>query len=156
MVVNVGAGAGSWKKIELAEAEATLDRLEADYLAGRFKTDVQVERYWGQHEFQSAKVERLREEIKTAEDAPAWKETGRTYAEEWTTKDDEQKRVFLQRHSITVMVGATEDGSRRVVCKMPELAEIAKETGLQVPEGYCLIEPEAEHILPKQMAYEQN
>ncbi|MFI9768592.1 recombinase family protein [Streptomyces sp. NPDC052415] len=146
----------SQAKIELAEAEATLDRLEADYLAGRFKTDVQVERYWGQHEFQSAKVERLREEIKTAEDAPAWKETGRTYSEEWTTKDDEQKRVFLQRHGISVTVGATEDGSRRVVCKMPELAEIAKETGLQVPEGYWLIEPEAEYILPKQMAYKRN
>lgn len=47
-------------KAELAESEATLDRLEADYLAGRFKSDVQIERYWSQHEFQSAKVERLR------------------------------------------------------------------------------------------------
>ncbi|MER6346620.1 recombinase family protein [Streptomyces sp. NPDC001595] len=145
----------SQAKTELAEAESTLDRLERDYLAGRFKTDVQVERYWGQHEFQSAKVERLREEIKAAEAAPAWKETGRTYAEEWAAKDDEQRRVFLQRHGITVSVGINEDQSRRVVCKMPELAEIANETGLHVPEGYWLIAPESEFILPARKAYKR-
>ncbi|MFJ4529653.1 recombinase family protein [Streptomyces nigrescens] len=145
----------SQAKTDLAEAEATLDRLESDYLAGRFKAGVQVERYWGQHEFQSAKVERLREEIKNAEAAPAWKETGRTYAEEWATKDDEQKRVFLQRHAITVTVGSTDDGNRRVVCKMPELAEIAEETGLHVPEGYWLTAPESEYILPARAAYKR-
>jgi hypothetical protein len=144
----------SQTKVELGDAEATLDRLEAGYLAGRFKTDVQVERYWGQHEFQSAKVERLRAEIKAAEDAPAWTATGRTYAEEWATKDDEQKRVFLQRHGITVHVGPTEDGNRRVVVKMPELAEIAEEVGLHLPEGYLWVEPEAEYVLPRRMAYE--
>ncbi|MET7719060.1 recombinase family protein [Streptomyces sp. NPDC005407] len=143
----------SQAKTELVEAEAMLDRLEADYLAGRVKTDVQVERYWGQHEFQSGKVERLREEIKAAEDAPAWKETGRTYSEEWVTKDDEQKRVFLQRHGITVNVGSTEDGSRRVLVRVPEVAEIAEETGLRVPEGYEWTDPEAEFILPARMAY---
>ncbi|NEA49211.1 recombinase family protein [Streptomyces sp. SID10815] len=145
----------SHAKTELAEAEVMLDRLEADYLAGRFKTAVQTERYWGQHEFQAAKVERLRDEIKAAEDVPAWRETGRTYAEEWATKDDEQKRVFLQRHGITVTVGAIEDGNRRVVCKMPELSEIAKETGLHVPDGYLWAEPEAEYVLPARMVYKR-
>ncbi|MEV4937958.1 recombinase family protein [Streptomyces zaomyceticus] len=143
----------SQAKTELAESEATLDRLEADYLAGRFKSDVQVERYWSQHEFQSAKVERLRGEIKTAEAAPAWKETGRSYAEEWAAKDDEQKRVFLQRHGLTVTVGIAEDESRRVTCKMPELAEIAEETGLQVPEGYVWTEPVSEYIFPARIGY---
>ncbi|MEV3854344.1 recombinase family protein [Streptomyces sp. NPDC050095] len=143
----------SQAKTALAEAEMTLDRLESDYLAGRFKTDVQVERYWGQHEFQSAKVERLRAEIREAEAAPTWKETGRTYAEEWAAKDDEQKRVFLQRHGITVTVGATEEGNRRAVCKMPELAEIAEETGLHLPENWIWTEPEAEFVLPARRAY---
>ncbi|QJS10214.1 recombinase family protein [Streptomyces argyrophyllae] len=153
-VMERAGNAISQTKVELGDAEATLDRLEADYLAGRFKTDVQVERYWGQHEFQSAKVERLRTEIKAAEDTPAWTATGRTYAEEWAGKDDEQKRVFLQRHGITVHVGPTEDGNRRVVVKMPELAEIAEEVGLHLPEGYLWVEPEAEYILPRRMAHE--
>ncbi|MFD4045515.1 zinc ribbon domain-containing protein [Streptomyces sp. NPDC058611] len=56
-------------KVELAEAASILERLESDYLAGRVKTDVQVERYWGQHECQSKKVERLREEIEADEGA---------------------------------------------------------------------------------------
>lgn len=142
-------------KTELAEAEATLDRLEADYLAGRLKSEVQIERYWGQHEFQSAKVERLRQEIKAAEDAPAWKETGRTYSEEWATKDDEQKRVFLQRHRIAVTVGTMEDGSRRVLVRVPEVAEIAEEAGLHVPAGYEWTAPEAEFVLPARRAYKR-
>ncbi|AGS71533.1 recombinase family protein [Streptomyces collinus] len=145
----------SQTKVELAEAEEVLDRLEADYLAGRFKTDVQVERYWGQHEFQSAKVERLRAEIKAAEDAPGWITTGRTNAEEWAAKDDEQKRVFLRRHGITVHVGPTEDGNRRVVVKMPEVAEIPEAVGLHAPEGYRRVEREAEYILPRQRAYKR-
>ncbi len=146
----------SQAKAELAEAEAILDRLESDYLAGRLKSEVQIERYWGQHGFQSAKVERLREEIKTAEDSPAWKTTGRTYSEEWATKDDEQKRVFLQRHRITVTVGSTEDGSRRVLVRVPEVTEIAEETGLHVPEGYVWTAPEAEFILPARKAYKRS
>ncbi|WP_374050274.1 zinc ribbon domain-containing protein [Streptomyces roseicoloratus] len=138
----------SQAKIELAESEATLDRLETDYRAGRYKSDVQIERYWTQHESQSVKVERLRNEIKSAEAAPTWRETGRTYTEEWAAKDDEQKRVFLQRHGITVTVGIAEDESRRVTCKMPELAEIAEETGLQIPEGYLWKEPVSEYSFP--------
>ncbi|MEY2231798.1 hypothetical protein [Streptomyces sp. BF23-19] len=140
-------------KGELSEAEATLDRLESDYLAGRLKTDVQIERYWGRYEFQSKKVERLREEIKAAESVPAWKETGRTYSEEWVTKGDEQKRVFLQRHAITVTVGSAEDGSRRVLVRVPEVAEIADETGLHVPEGCEWTSPEVEFILPARRVY---
>ncbi|MFC8365824.1 recombinase family protein [Streptomyces griseorubiginosus] len=143
----------SQAKAELVEAEAMLDRLEADYLAGRIKTEVQIERYWKQHESQSAKVERLRKEIKVAEDAPAWKETGRNYAEEWAAKDDEQRRVFLQRHGVTITVGKNEEGNRRVVCKMLELAEITTETGLHVPEGYWMAEPEAEFVLPARRPY---
>ncbi len=145
----------SQARTELSETEATLDRLEADYLAGRFKTDVQAERYWRQHEFQAAKVARLRGEIRAAEAAPAWRDTGRTYAEEWATKDDEQKRVFLRRHGMTVTVGAAEDGSRRVVCTMPELTEVAEEAGLHVPDGYLWTESEAEYILPARMAYKR-
>ncbi|MFF0220923.1 recombinase family protein [Streptomyces sp. NPDC004629] len=146
----------SQAKSELAEAEATLDRLESDYLAGRIKSDVQVERYWKQHEFQSAKVERLREKIKEAEGAPAWKDTGRTYAEEWESKDDEQKRVFIQRHGITVTVGFTDDGNRRARIRIPEVSEIAQETGLHVPDGYLWTEPESEWILPARRPYAGN
>ncbi|MGW9369470.1 hypothetical protein ACWGVR_05555 [Streptomyces xanthophaeus] len=146
----------SQAKVELSETEAILDRLEADYLAGRLKSPVQVERYWGQHGFQSAKVERLREEIAAAEDAPSWKATGRTYSEEWATKDDEQKRVFLQRHRIAVTVGSAEDGSRRVLVRVPEVAEIAEETGLHVPEGYEWTASEAEFILPARRAYKRS
>ncbi|WP_327737136.1 recombinase family protein [Streptomyces nojiriensis] len=146
----------SQAKAELSEAEAMLDRLEADYLAGRLKTDVQIERYWGQHGFQSVKVQRLRDEIKAAEEAPAWKATGRTYSEEWAAKDDEQKRVFLQRHRIAVTVGSTEDGSRRVLVRVPEVAEIADETGLHVPDGYEWVAPEAEFILPARKAYKRS
>lgn len=143
----------SQAKGELAEAEGTLDRIESDYLAGRMKTDYQVERYWKQHEFQSAKVERLRREIQEAESAPAWKDTGRTYAEEWASKDDEQRRVFLQRHGITVRVGKTNDGDRRARIRIPEVAEIAEESGLGVPDGYLWTEPEAVFTLPARRPY---
>lgn len=120
----------------LAQATSRLERMETDFLAGKCDGDGQEESYWRMHKALSAKVSKLREEIERASGAPEFVDTGRTYGQLWSAMDDEQRRVFVQRHEISVRVGVDPDDSaiRIVKISMPRMRPVVEGAGLRLPE----------------------
>ncbi|WP_406296951.1 recombinase family protein [Embleya sp. NBC_00888] len=122
-------------KVEHATAKARLARLEADFLAGRYDGDGQEESYWRMHAPLSSKVSSLTNSIASAEAAPAYIDTGRIYRDVWSEMDDEQKRVFLQRHEIEISIlPADADSPGKVQVRVPNMPLLAERAGLKLPK----------------------
>ncbi|MCZ4122021.1 recombinase zinc beta ribbon domain-containing protein [Streptomyces sp. H39-S7] len=127
----------SESKVELQLARQRLERLETDFLMGRYDEEGQEESYWRMHKPLTGKVAKLRTEIAQAEHAPEFIDTGHIYRDEWMAKDDEQKRIFLQRHGVEIKVSGTASSGepRSVNVKIPDLRKIAAVTGLRARDG---------------------
>ncbi|GAA4097375.1 recombinase family protein [Nonomuraea soli] len=121
-------------RAELAAVNSRLERLEGDYVAGRYDGEGQEESYWKMHKNLSAKVARLRGELDVLSGAPRFVDTGRTYSEVWAEKDDEQKRAFIKKHNIKIVVFRDlVDGSEEsVAIEFGDLEEIVKENNRQL------------------------
>jgi site-specific DNA recombinase len=123
-------------RVELEAVRKRLDRLEADYVAGRYDEEGQEESYWKMHKNLSGKVSRLRDEVEALEGTPKFVDTGRTYAEVWAEKDDEQKRAFLKKHNIRVVVfrDLVDWAKESVVVEFLDLKEVIQVNDLQLEE----------------------
>ncbi|GAA3154416.1 recombinase family protein [Nonomuraea roseoviolacea] len=123
-------------RIELDAVRARLDRLEGDYMAGMYDGEGQDESYWKMHKNLSAKVSRLRAEVEVIDSSPRYLNTGRTYGEVWSEKDDEQKRAFLKKHNITIAVfkDLVDHSRESVVIEFKELGEIVRENNLLIED----------------------
>ncbi|MFI8273664.1 hypothetical protein ACIGBH_01935 [Streptomyces sp. NPDC085929] len=74
-------------------------------------------------------------EIERASAAPEFVDTGRTYRQVWSGMDDEQRRVFLQRHEISIRVAVEPDDSAIRIIKIAMPRAVAEGgAGLRVPE----------------------
>lgn len=135
-VIEKASKAISETKTQMAQAKSRLERLEADFLAGKYDAEGQEESYWRIHKALSAKVSKLREEVERVAEAPEFVDTGRTYRQVWSEMDDEQRRVFLQRHEVSIRVGLdSEDSAIRVIkISMPRLPTVVASAGLRLPE----------------------
>ncbi|MFD1545454.1 recombinase family protein [Nonomuraea guangzhouensis] len=123
-------------RTELEAVKKRLDRLETDYMAGRYDEEGQQESYWKMHKSLSAKISRLRAEVEVLDSAPKHVNTGRTYAEVWAEKDDEQKRAFLKKHNIRVVVfrDLVEWAKESVVVEFLDLKEFIQGNNLQLDD----------------------
>ncbi|MHA6762675.1 recombinase family protein [Streptacidiphilus sp. PAMC 29251] len=123
-------------RTELDAAVARLKRLEDDFIAGRYDGEAQEESYWRLQGGVTAKVATLRTVLAEQQGGPEYVDTGKTYRQEWAGKDDDQKRVFLQRHGIEVKVSPLEGkGGAMVFLRATDLPGIGKAEGLQVSTG---------------------
>jgi DNA invertase Pin-like site-specific DNA recombinase len=95
------AGTGPSQARELQEAKARLDKLEADFMSGKYDGEGQEESYWRMHKSLSGKVVLL---AKTEEERahPALRATGKKYGEVWEAKDQEDRREFLRTYQVKV------------------------------------------------------
>jgi len=120
-------------RTELEAATTRLERLEADYIAGRYDGEGQEESYWKMHKSLSGRVSKLKASVGESGEH-RYRETGRTYAEVWTEKDDDQKRLFLQKHGVRVVVfrGVMDGAKESVIIEFPNLEEVAKEVGVRL------------------------
>ncbi|MGA4540114.1 recombinase family protein [Uniformispora flossi] len=134
-VVERVASRTSEIKAELATAKERLNRLEADYLAGRYDGEGQADSYWRMHAPLSAKVAKLSAAVAESESGPRYVDTGRSYRDVWSGMDDEQKRVFLQRHEISVIVRPAADAETagQVIVTVPNMRQLAERAGLRLP-----------------------
>ncbi|WP_433245370.1 recombinase family protein [Streptosporangium sp. CA-135522] len=121
-------------RAELEAVKARLDRLEGDYIAGKYDGEGQEESYWKMHRNLSSKVTRLRAEVEELDSSPKFVNTGRTYGEVWAEKDDEQKRAFLKKHGIRVVIfrDLVDWARESVVVEFEDLKEVIEENGLQL------------------------
>lgn len=120
-------------RTELETAKTRLERLEADYIAGHYDGEGQEESYRRMHRALSSKVAKLKAEVTEAA-TPKFKETGKTYSQVWSEKDDDQKRLFLQKHrvKVTVFRDAVAHAKESVIVEFGDLEEMAKEAGVEL------------------------
>jgi DNA invertase Pin-like site-specific DNA recombinase len=122
-------------RTDLDLAQTRLNRLEADYLAGKYDDEGQDESYQRMHKAVTGRIAKLRSEVEKAGVLPAFASTGRTYRETWQDMDGDQRRIFLQRHSIEITVNSL-GGIREVKVRMPDLKALATSEGLQLPSNF--------------------
>ncbi|MCJ0871253.1 recombinase family protein [Streptomyces sp. AP-93] len=141
-VVERASNAISETKSEMAHAKARLERLETDFLAGKYDAEGQEESYWRMHKALTARVSKVHEELERASVAPRFVDTGRTYRQMWSGMDDEQRRVFVQRHEINIRIGVdSEDSAIRVIkVSMPGMREVVEAAGPWLPKHLARIE----------------
>ncbi|MCY0932668.1 hypothetical protein [Streptomyces sp. H34-S4] len=94
----------------------------------------QSESYGRIHKALSGKIAKLSEEIERSSAAPEFVDTGRTYWQVWLGMDDEERRVFLQRHKIGVRVTVDPRDSAIRVVKIGMPWATAEGAGLRMPE----------------------
>lgn len=121
-------------KVELNAVQTRLDRLETDYMFGKYDDEGQEASYLRMSKGLSARLSRLRKEVEEVESAPKFVNTGRTYGEVWAEKDDDQKRLFLKRHNVRIVVfrNAVDWSSESVIIEFPDLTEIARDGNLDL------------------------
>lgn len=121
-------------KASLAAFTTRLHRLEGDYMDGKYGEEGQEESYWRMHKALTAKVASLRKEIETLDTAPQYVSTGKTWGEVWIEKDDDQKRIFLQRHGVRPIVfrNIADWADEAIVVDLSSLASVAAETGMNL------------------------
>ncbi|MCM1972547.1 recombinase family protein [Streptomyces sp. G1] len=90
---------------DITATQARLDRLKADFGAGKYDAPEKEEVYWSLLNSQSAKLSRLRTQLAEYEEQRGkFALTGRTFADIWNSRDDEGKQLFLREHRVTVKV----------------------------------------------------
>lgn len=90
---------------DITATQARLDRLKADFGAGKYDAPEKEEVYWSLLNSQSAKLSRLRTQFAEYEEQRGkFALTGRTFADIWNSRDDEGKQLFLREHRVAVKV----------------------------------------------------
>lgn len=128
------AGTGPSQARELQSAQARLERLEADFLAGEYDGEGQEESYKRMHKSLSGKVALLakQEEERTH---PALRATGKKYGEVWAAKDQEDRREFLRTYGVKIWVwnkGANES-EPGMVMDLGDIQTMAQELSIKLP-----------------------
>lgn len=90
---------------DILATQSRLERLKADFGAGKYDTTEKEEVYWSLLNSQSAKLSRLRAQLEEYEEHQGkFALTGRTFADIWNSRDDEGKQLFLKEHQVAVKV----------------------------------------------------
>ncbi len=90
---------------DITATQARLNRLKADFGAGKYDAPEKEEVYWSLLNSQSAKLSRLRTQFAEYEGQRGrFALTGRTFADIWNSRDDEGKQLFLREHRVAVKV----------------------------------------------------
>ncbi|MEU6650676.1 recombinase family protein [Streptomyces sp. NPDC046900] len=125
------AGTGPSQARELQETKARLDKLEADFMSGKYDGEGQEESYWRMHKSLSGKVALLAkaEEERTH---PELRATGKKYGEVWEAKDQEDRREFLRTYSVKVWAWdkGTDGSAAGMVMDLGDIQTMAQELGL--------------------------
>lgn len=129
------AGKGPSQAKELQDTKARLEKLEGDYLSGKYDGEGQEESYWRMHKSQSAKIALLvKQEAERAN--PTIKATGKKYGEEWKAKDQEDRREFLRTYQVKVWAWdkGTDETQEGMVMDLGDIQTMAQELGLEKNE----------------------
>lgn len=90
---------------DITATEARLERLKADFGAGKYDAPEKEEVYWSLLNSQSTKLARLRAQLaEYNQQRGKFALTGRTFADIWNSRDDEGKQLFLKQHQVAVKV----------------------------------------------------
>lgn len=121
---------------ELKAVKSRLAKLEDDYTKGRYEGEEKEASYWRMQDSLTSRITVLRRkaEEQTGK-TPGYRATGKTFAEVWTQKDDDQKRTFMQKHRVTVKVTnrKTEDAPVTVLMDLGDITGMARSAGLRWP-----------------------
>ncbi|GHH69103.1 hypothetical protein GCM10018793_01050 [Streptomyces sulfonofaciens] len=129
------AGKGPSQAKELQDAKARLENLEGDYLAGKYDGEGQGESYWRMHKGLSGKIALLAKQEEERAD-PALKATGKKYGEQWTAKDQEDRREFLRAYGVKVWAWGkgTDEKEPGMIMDLGDIQAMAQELGLEKKE----------------------
>jgi DNA invertase Pin-like site-specific DNA recombinase len=90
---------------DIATTQARLDRLKADFGAGKYDGEEKEEIYWSLLDSQTGKMARLRSKLtEFQKNVGKLSPTGRTFADIWNSRDDEGKQLFLKEHQVKILV----------------------------------------------------
>lgn len=128
----------SAQRADLAAVEARLTRLEEDFIAGKYDSDVAQETYFRTLSALSSKVAKLRSAVATAENQPEYVATGQTYAELWAGKSKGERRSFLIDNGVEVHVwkqlGGRDGFSAKV--NLGDLTQVVKAAGVDLGRDF--------------------
>ncbi|MFI5756219.1 recombinase family protein [Streptomyces sp. NPDC051569] len=99
MYQRMGVGPSQAKELQLAQAR--LEKLEADFLAGEYDGEGQADSYKRMHKSLSGRVALLAKQEKERVN-PILKATGKKYGEVWGVKDREDRREFLRAYEVKI------------------------------------------------------
>lgn len=124
---------------ELKAVAARLSKLEDDFIRGKYDGEEKEASYWRMQESLTSRISVLRRKTQEQQDkTPGYRATGKTFAEVWTQKDDDQKRTFMQKHGVTVKVmnRKTEDDPVTAFMDLGDITGMARAAGLQLPPEF--------------------
>lgn len=116
---------------EIETAEQRLAKLESDFVNGKYDTESKEASYWRTLDTLTESINRL----KALPNRPAsieWRETGMTFADLWADMNLAEKRDYLTRNGVRVLVFKGIDGEKAVgiVARFGSLQDMAKSAGL--------------------------
>ncbi|MBC9719404.1 recombinase family protein [Streptomyces sp. TRM66268-LWL] len=122
---------------DITATRARLDRLKADFAAGKYDGEEKEEIYWSLLNSQTAKLSRLRVLHAEYERSKGkFAATGRTFADIWNSRDDEGKQLFLKEHRVKILVyrDPLPDKKFGFLMQLGDVTRMARAAHVEVPD----------------------